>query len=590
MKDIWAGIAARHLLPLLLAVMLGLSFGLTGCEGAWVGKSGAVDLPVASQPSPVKLGGRLSEVAPPAAIQALRQSLDVYQPQVAIVSPRPDEVLSSTTVNVRFQVRDLPIFKDEGLGLGPHLHVILDNQPYQSVYDLDQPLVFKDLEPGTHTLRVFASRPWHESFKNDGAYAQVTFHVLTQTATNRPDPKLPVLTYSLPQGRYGAEPILLDFYLANAPLRLATADNRGDDLEDLDDWRIRVTINGESFVLDHWQPIYLKGFKRGDNWIKLEFLDDRGELVLNAFNNPVRLIQYEPGGKDTLSRLMRGELSASAAQGIVKQTVTTPALKPSPSVVPSPVPPSPVAQPSPSVVPSPVPPSPVAQPSPSVVPSPIAAPPAAKPRVIAEPSPSPSVTATPKPAPSPVASPSLAPATPVPAQPSPPTPAAVPSPVVAPTSATQNLPTTALPTSASELDTHTDLVPSSEREPAARVTPSPAVPASPVTPPLTPAPPIEAEVAAPKVDVPAPNPEPPGPTAGPGSDTPSPATQANRWLQRWRDRLTPTTSPAPAPNSRSESGDVPKAEVAAPDHTAPVAEVAPSAEAAPTAEAASVSE
>ncbi|WP_448562988.1 hypothetical protein [Trichothermofontia sp.] len=342
MKDIWAGIAARRLLPFLCVVMLGLSFGLTGCQEAAI----PVGLPVASQPSPVKLAGRLSEVAPPAAIQSLRQSLDVYQPQVAIVSPRPNEVLSSTTVNVRFQVRDLPLFEDESLGLGPHLHVVLDNQPYQTVYDLEQPLVFKDLEPGTHTLRAFAVRPWDESFKNDGAYAQVTFHVLTQTATNHPDPKLPVLTYSSPQGRYGAEPILLDFYLANAPLQLAAA---ADSPNDLSDWRIRVTINGESFVLDNWQPVYLKGFKRGDNWLKLEFLNDRGELVLNAFNNPTRLIQYEPGGKDTLSRLMRGELSASAAQGIVKPTLTPPAQKPA-----APVPSQPATQPTPATAPKPI--------------------------------------------------------------------------------------------------------------------------------------------------------------------------------------------------------------------------------------------
>jgi hypothetical protein len=52
------------------------------------------------------------------------------------------------------------------------------DEPYKAVYDLSEPLVFKDLSPGTHTLRVFASRPWHESFKNQGAFDQRTFHIL----------------------------------------------------------------------------------------------------------------------------------------------------------------------------------------------------------------------------------------------------------------------------------------------------------------------------------------------------------------------------------------------------------------------------
>jgi len=46
---------------------------------------------------------------------------------------------------VQLQVQDLPIFKNQELDMGPHLHVILDNQPYIAVYDLNQPLEFPDL-------------------------------------------------------------------------------------------------------------------------------------------------------------------------------------------------------------------------------------------------------------------------------------------------------------------------------------------------------------------------------------------------------------------------------------------------------------
>ncbi|MEW5859138.1 MAG: hypothetical protein AB1861_17420 [Cyanobacteriota bacterium] len=286
-----------------------------------------------SKPSS-SLGGQISEVSPPEVIQQLRPALESYQPQVTILSPQTDEVLQDTTVAVRLQVRDLPIFKDPQLGLGPHLHVILDNQPYKAVYDLEQPLVFEDLAPGTHTLRVFASRPWHESFKNEGAYAQTTFHLFTKTTDNNPDPKQPLLTYSRPTGSYGAEPIMLDFYLTNAPLHLVAQSNPDDEIAD---WRVRVTVNGQSFVMDRWQPLYLKGFNSGKNWVQLEFLDEQGNPVTNVFNNTVRLITYEPKGKDTLAKLVRGELSATAARGIVDPSYTATTPVPTQTPVPKPL-------------------------------------------------------------------------------------------------------------------------------------------------------------------------------------------------------------------------------------------------------------
>lgn len=274
----------------------------------------------------------VAEVSPPEAIQALRPALENYQPQVAILSPQPNEILQDNTVSLKLRVEDFPLFKDSDLEMGPHLQVILDDQPYQAVYDLSQPLTFEDLAPGTHTLRVFASRPWYESFKSAGAYAQTTFHIFTKTQNNNPSPALPLLTYSRPQGSYGAEPIMLDFYLTNAPLHLV-AQERSDD--DILDWQIRCTINGSTFMIDRWQPIYLKGFKPGKNWIQLELIDEKG-LIQNAFNDTVRLVTYEPGGKDTLSRLTSGQLKAAEARGIVDLSYTAETPLPSTTPLPSP--------------------------------------------------------------------------------------------------------------------------------------------------------------------------------------------------------------------------------------------------------------
>jgi hypothetical protein len=395
-------------------IALSLIVSLSSCVEAATSKEMSINPFVKPLPAS-EISGTFSETAPPDVIKALRPSLEGYQPQVTILSPQPDEVLQDNIVTVSLQVQDLPIFKDPKWQLGPHLHLILDNQPYQAVYDLNQPLVFSDLTPGTHTIRVFASRPWHESFKNEGAYAQTTFHVLTKTEDNNPDPKLPLLTYSRPNGAYGAEPIMLDFYLTNAPLH-SVADSNPEDT--MSNWRIRSTVNGESFILDRWQTIYLKGFKPGKTWIKLEFLDNQGQPVKNALNTTIRLINYQPNGQDTLSKIVRGELTADQVRGIVEQNykyeipVTEPTPTPTPKVEATPAPkvekspipevtPTPQAEvtPAPKVEKSPIPevtPTPQAEvtPAPKVEKSPI---PEVTPAPQAEATPAPKVEKSPIP-------------------------------------------------------------------------------------------------------------------------------------------------------------------------------------------------
>ncbi|MGK7925470.1 MAG: hypothetical protein AB4290_09520 [Spirulina sp.] len=285
-----------------------LSWGLAGCGDRIESK---VEQPKMGMGMELET---LAEAAPPEAIVQLDRSLARYQPQVTIVSPAAEEIIEETNISVFLRVDDLPVYRDRDLGLGPHLAVILDNEPTQEVYDLDRPLVLEDVKPGTHTLRVFAVKPWGESFKNEGAYAQTTFSLFTATPQNSPSSSEPVLTYNSPQGDYGTEPILLDFHIANAPLHLAARESTNDEIAD---WRIRVTANGKSFLLDRWTPIYLKGFKPGINWVKLEFLNEYGNPVENAFNTSVRLFNYQPNGQDTLSQLIRGELAALDASGIV---------------------------------------------------------------------------------------------------------------------------------------------------------------------------------------------------------------------------------------------------------------------------------
>ncbi|MFN3925724.1 MAG: hypothetical protein ACK4QL_00035 [Pseudanabaenaceae cyanobacterium] len=278
---------------------------LTGCGGATL-----------SSPKLNKTSS-ITEVSPPVAIAKLGKFFDNSKPQLKILSPQPNEVLPDTQVAVRLDVQGLPIFKNHELELGPHVHVAVDGQEYKAVYDLSQPISF-NLSPGSHTIRAFVSRPWHESFKNQEAYAQVTFHVLTPTLENLPQPDLPLLTYSRPVGTYGAEPVMLDFYIHNPSLVTLDPDTTPD-------WRVRVTLNGESFVTDRWQPIYLKGLKEGRNWVKLELIDQKGMLIPNSFSSTAHVFTYQPNGTDTLSRIVRGEVVPNL-QAIVDPNYVPPAV------------------------------------------------------------------------------------------------------------------------------------------------------------------------------------------------------------------------------------------------------------------------
>ena len=247
----------------------------------------------------------LSEVAPPKVVAQLDEILEQYQPRVDILSPSSSTTIQTTEVEVKLAVEGYALFKDDRLKLGPHLNLMLDNEHYAEIYDLRQSIFVKDLKPGTHTIRVIVEKPWHESFKNPEAFAQTTFNVLTETQDNNPNLNLPLITYNQPSGVYSEEPILLDFYLKGMARN---------------DWQVKVTINEESFTVDEWQPIYLKGFQEGNNLIQLELLDGMGEIINNEFNQPIRLITYDSTSseQDTLAKLLTDRLSFTEAVAIAK--------------------------------------------------------------------------------------------------------------------------------------------------------------------------------------------------------------------------------------------------------------------------------
>ncbi|MEP6850894.1 MAG: hypothetical protein ABI999_18700 [Acidobacteriota bacterium] len=246
---------------------------------------------------------------------AARGEQDEAKPILKIVEPKADTTIASSTVKVKLELSgDLKGYKpmmDEATHTGNHIHIILDNQPYEAYYNLDQEFELRNVADGDHTLRVFPSRPWHESFKNEGAFQIVKFKVkngggdtakpATTSAGNtmananantatKPTPegkdmpgtmagevdlKKPILSYSRPKGEYKGDDtnaVMIDFWLENAKLT-------GDGGE----YRVRYSVDGgEQKFIEKWDPIWLTGWTAGKHTILLELVDKDGKLVDNG--------------------------------------------------------------------------------------------------------------------------------------------------------------------------------------------------------------------------------------------------------------------------------------------------------------------
>ena len=123
--------------------------------------------PGATTPTPAAQQS-LSVVERPQKIKdqmAQRGEQDQATPTLRFVEPREGATITGSTVNVKLALGgDLKGYKpgkDPATGLGNHIHIILDNQPYEAYYSLDQSFELRNVTEGKHTLRVFPSRPWH---------------------------------------------------------------------------------------------------------------------------------------------------------------------------------------------------------------------------------------------------------------------------------------------------------------------------------------------------------------------------------------------------------------------------------------------
>ena len=275
--------------------------------------------------------GRLQEVAPPGAVQQLREKLQRYQPNLRLVSPTDDSVINADSVDFVLDVRDWPVSRDIELGLGPHVVVQIDNQPPRQLDELDGNRVrlrIDLLSSGSHRFSAWAAYPWGEAVKTPGANLQGRFHLWQRVEGTQPENDAPWLVPVTSSANPALQPLLLDWIIWNAPLQnLRDGDGR---------WRLRLSVDGDSFLVDQQEALWLMGSSssRG-NLVQMELLNGVGEPITPEFNN--QLI-HQTGRKTTpptwlKARLTEDELARLSGTPLIPAEELVPEAKATPEPI-----------------------------------------------------------------------------------------------------------------------------------------------------------------------------------------------------------------------------------------------------------------
>ncbi len=224
--------------------------------------------------------------------------------EVTILSPKPDEVIplaaepaapgpgpGSTTarkaeVAIHVAVKNFELFRDEATKSGQHVHIVLDHVKHFEQFDVGKAFVLKGLPKGTHTIRVFAARPWHEAIKEPQAFAVVTFHVGEKDGKETPLKGAPLLTTVTPQGKVKAPggKVLFDFLVQGCRLAAeGTADG----------CQVRYRLDDKPEVtLTAPGPAVWDGVAPGKHRYVIALFRD-GKLIPGPFNAPTVFFEAE---------------------------------------------------------------------------------------------------------------------------------------------------------------------------------------------------------------------------------------------------------------------------------------------------------
>ena len=229
--------------------------------------------------------GRLREVEPPGAVQQLHQALAKHHPQLTLISPLDGSQLKGGPLNLELKIEDWPLANDRELGLGAHVAIQVDDQAPVRLSERNGnrvSLELPPLSPGSHRFTAYAAYPWGEAVKTPGASLHWSVDQLRPLMGTQPKRDAPWLAVVSPAELGGDTPLLVDWLVWNAPLQnLRAGDAR---------WRLRITVNEDSFVVDQQDALWLQGIDnhKGINTVQMELLNGIGESLEPVFNNQLR--------------------------------------------------------------------------------------------------------------------------------------------------------------------------------------------------------------------------------------------------------------------------------------------------------------
>jgi hypothetical protein len=292
--------------------------------------------------SPSGAASLLQEVAPPGAAQQLSDQLRSKQPQLSVVSPKPGSQVGAGDWALQLRLDDWPVLESSELGAGAHVVVQLDHQEPQRIFATDSKglisVSMPALTPGSHHLSAFAALPWGEAAAGKNARIQWQLYRGLATPEALPDLDAPQLVAIAPQQLAAGAAVPINWFLFNAPLQ---------HLRDGDEqWRLRLSLDGSSVVLDRAQSLWLKPLKAGEHFLKLELLDGDGNPLQPAFNSLVQELRV-PVSRAGAPALFSSRLSADQLAELSDPNYQpTPDPEPEPAADPEPEPtPEPAAEP-----------------------------------------------------------------------------------------------------------------------------------------------------------------------------------------------------------------------------------------------------
>jgi hypothetical protein len=179
---------------------------------------------------------------------------------------------------------------------GQHIHFIVNNGPYQAKYKSSFEATMD--EPGYYTVFSFLSRSYHESVKNPNAFVIKQFKVGDPEEGMQADLSKPHLFYSRPKGTYAQgdyDKLLLDFY----PVNVDTMGENG--------YKVKATVNDTTaFTFTEHKPYVIEGLEAGEVSVKLQLMDENGELVDSKYNEVTRNVTLR-GSMDSNGEMESGK-------------------------------------------------------------------------------------------------------------------------------------------------------------------------------------------------------------------------------------------------------------------------------------------